>query len=101
MMIAKAVGARVIACASSATKRERLQDLGADIVIGSSAEDWGGQIWAATGKQGVDLMVDNTGAATWQSSIRATRPGGRVVTCGATSGYEVTEKSEERRVGKE
>lgn len=91
VLIAKAIGARVIACASSAAKRERLQELGADIVIDSSAEDWGGQIWAATGKQGVDLMVDNTGAATWQSSIRATRPGGRVVTCGATSGYEVTQ----------
>ena len=91
VLIAKAVGATVIACASSAQKRERLTELGADIVIDSSAEDWGAQIWKATGKQGVDLMVDNTGAATWQSSIRATKVGGRVVTCGATSGYEVTQ----------
>ncbi|QOR72877.1 zinc-binding dehydrogenase [Ruania alkalisoli] len=91
VLIAKAVGATVIACASSAEKRERLTELGADIVIDSSAEDWGAQIWKATGKQGVDLMVDNTGAATWQSSIRATKVGGRVVTCGATSGYEVTQ----------
>ena len=91
VMIAKAVGARVIACASSQAKRDRLTELGADIVIDSSAEDWGAQIWKATGKQGVDLMVDNTGAATWQSSIRATSPGGRVVTCGATSGYDVTQ----------
>lgn len=91
VLIAKAVGARVIACASSAEKRERLAELGADVLIDSSAEDWGAQIWKATGKQGVDLMVDNTGAATWQSSIRATRAGGRVVTCGATSGYEVTQ----------
>ncbi|SEE68947.1 zinc-binding dehydrogenase [Ruania alba] len=91
VLIAKAVGATVIACASSAEKRDRLTELGADIVIDSSAEDWGAQIWKATGKQGVDLMVDNTGAATWQSSIRATKVGGRVVTCGATSGYEVTQ----------
>ena len=91
VLIAKAVGARVIACASSAAKRDRLAELGADVLIDTSQEDWGAQIWKATGKQGVDLMVDNTGAATWQSSIRATAPGGRVVTCGATSGYEVTQ----------
>ncbi len=89
VLIAKAVGARVIALASSQEKRERLANLGADLCIDSSADDWGAQVWAATGKQGVDLMVDNTGADTWPQSIRATRPGGRVVTCGATSGYEV------------
>ncbi|WP_053206109.1 zinc-binding dehydrogenase [Jiangella muralis] len=91
VMIAKAVGATVIACAGSPDKLKRLAELGADIVIDSSADDWGAQLWKATGKQGVDLMVDNTGAATWQQSIRATKPGGRVVTCGATSGYEVTQ----------
>ncbi|MFC7405764.1 zinc-binding dehydrogenase [Georgenia alba] len=91
VMIAKAIGARVIACASTPAKRDRLTELGADVVIDSSASDWGAQIWKATGKQGVDLMVDNTGAATWQDSIRATRAGGRVVTCGATSGYDVTQ----------
>jgi len=91
VLIAKAVGARVIALASSADRRRRLLDLGADLCIDSSAEDWGAQVWAATDKQGVDLMVDNTGADTWPHSIRATRPGGRVVTCGATSGYDVTQ----------
>jgi len=91
VMIAKAQGARVIAGAGTEAKRQRLLQLGADVVIDTSSEDWSAQIWKATGKQGVDLMVDNTGAATWQGSIRATRPGGRVVTCGATSGYEVTQ----------
>lgn len=90
VLIAKAVGATVIACAGSEEKRERLRELGADVLIDTSADDWGAQIWKATGKQGVDLMVDNTGAATWPHSIRATRAGGRVVTCGATSGYEVS-----------
>ncbi|MQA02674.1 MAG: zinc-binding dehydrogenase [Streptosporangiales bacterium] len=91
VLIAKAVGARVIALASSEQKLQRLGELGADVLIDSSKDDWGAQVWTATGKQGVDLMVDNTGADTWQHSIRATRPGGRVVTCGATSGYEVTQ----------
>src|SRR5699024_7689428 len=91
VMIAKAQGARVIAGAGTEAKRERLLQLGADVVIDTSSEDWSAQIWKATGKQGVDLMVDTTGAATWQGSIRATRPGGRVVTCGATSGYDVTQ----------
>ncbi|WP_298328709.1 zinc-binding dehydrogenase [Haloactinopolyspora sp.] len=91
VMIAKAAGATVIACASSQDKLKRLGELGADILVDTSSDDWGGQIWKATGKQGVDVMVDNTGAATWQQSIRATKPGGRVVTCGATSGYEVTQ----------
>lgn len=91
VLIAKAIGATVIACAGSQDKLGRLAELGADILIDSSASDWGARIWAATGKRGVDLMVDNTGAKTWQQSIRATRPSGRVVTCGATSGYEVTQ----------
>lgn len=91
VMIAKAVGATVIACAGSPDKLKRLGELGADILIDTSADDWGAQIWKATDKQGVDLMVDNTGADTWQQSIRATKSGGRIVTCGATSGYEVTQ----------
>lgn len=91
VLIAKAVGARVIALASSEQKLKRLGELGADVLIDSSKDDWGAQVWTATSKQGVDLMVDNTGADTWQHSIRATKPGGRVVTCGATSGYEVTQ----------
>src|SRR5699024_7443426 len=91
VMIAKAIGAKVIACASSQERLDKLAELGADICINTSEEDWGAQIWKATGKRGVDLMVDNTGAQTWQQSIRSTRAGGRVVTCGATSGYEVTQ----------
>src|SRR5690606_9515760 len=62
VMIAKAAGATVIACASSQDKLKRLGELGADILVDTSSDDWGGQIWKATGKQGVDVMVDNTGA---------------------------------------
>lgn len=90
VLIAAAHGARVIACASSPERLQRLAELGADVCVDTSRDDWGARIWEETGKKGVDLMVDNTGADTWAHSIRATKPGGRVVTCGATSGYEVT-----------
>ncbi|WP_016699366.1 zinc-binding dehydrogenase [Actinoalloteichus spitiensis] len=91
VLIAKAIGARVIACASSREKLDRLTELGADVVVNSREEDFSARIWRETGKRGVDVMVDYTGADTWAGSIRATRPGGRVVTCGATSGYEVSQ----------
>jgi alcohol dehydrogenase len=65
-----------------------LQELGADLVIDSTQEEFGKRVWQATGKVGADLVVDYTGKATWPSSIRCTRKGGRIVTCGATTGFE-------------
>ena len=54
----------------------------------TSEDDWGSKVWAATGKRGVDVVVDYSGQATWPTSIRSLAHGGRLLTCGATSGYE-------------
>lgn len=89
LQLAKLAGARVIACAGSDAKLERLAALGADVLVNSREQDFSAAIWRETDKQGVDVMVDYTGADTWPRSIRATRDGGRILTCGATSGYDV------------
>ena len=60
--------------------------LGAEVAVDYRAEDVPKRVLAETGGAGVDLAVDNVGAATWGQSLRAVRRGGRVVTCGATTG---------------
>ncbi|MGN9847306.1 zinc-binding dehydrogenase [Nonomuraea sp. H19] len=90
VLIAKALGCKVIACASTDAKLEWLAEIGADVLVNTTREDFSARIWAETGRHGADVVVDFTGADTWAGSIRATRPGGRVLTCGATSGYDVT-----------
>jgi alcohol dehydrogenase len=88
VQIAKLAEATVYAGASSPAKLERLRELGADHVLDTTTEDWGKELWAATAKRGVDVVVDYTGRATWPTSIRSLAHGGRLLTCGATSGYE-------------
>lgn len=90
VQIARLAGARVFAAASSAGKLDRLRTLGADELIDTSDPDWGREVWQRTGRRGVDVVVDYSGQATWPTSIRSLRKGGRIVTCGATSGYEAT-----------
>src|SRR5205807_5755543 len=80
--------APVYAGSGSPEKLERLCELGADHLIDTSDDDWGKRLWQATGKQGVDVVVDYSGQATWPTSIRSLAHGGRLLTCGATSGYE-------------
>ncbi|HEV8474103.1 MAG TPA: zinc-binding dehydrogenase [Methylomirabilota bacterium] len=87
VQIAKLCGARVIVTSSSDAKLERARALGADVGINYTTHpDWAKQVFEATGKRGVDLVVENVGAATWKDSIRSLKGGGRLVTCGATSG---------------
>lgn len=88
VQLAKRAGVCVIACTSSAEKARRLLDLGADEVVDMSVEEFSGGVWRLTGKRGADVVIDYTGRETWPGSIRCTRKGGRVVTCGATTGYE-------------
>ena len=88
VQIGKLAGATVYAGSSSAAKRARLTELGADAVIDTSAVDWGRQLWQLTGKQGVDMVVDYSGKDTWPTSVRSVKKGGRILTCGATSGFE-------------
>lgn len=88
VQIAKLAGATVIAAAGSDSKLEKLKELGADYLINYNKEDFSKETWRITGKKGADVVVDYTGKETWPKSIRACKKGGRILTCGATTGYE-------------
>lgn len=87
VQIAKLCGARVIVTSSSDAKLDKARRLGADVGINYVTEpDWTKAVFEATAKRGVDVVIENVGAATWKQSIRSLKGGGRLVTCGATSG---------------
>ncbi len=86
MLLCKLAGARVIVTSSSDGKLERACGLGADVGVNYSREDVLGAVMAATDGRGVDVTLENVGRATWPVSLRATVRGGRIVTCGATTG---------------
>ena len=88
VQIAKNAGARVWGVTSSEAKREKLFELGCDHVIDSSTTDFSREVWRLTGKKGVDLVINYTGGDTWVPSIRSIRKHGRLVTCGATAGFD-------------
>jgi NADPH:quinone reductase-like Zn-dependent oxidoreductase len=87
VQIARARGARVFAT-SSAAKMERTRALGAEVVFDHYASDFAREARAATDGRGVDIVIEHVGQATWDRSVRALARGGRLVTCGATSGHE-------------
>jgi len=91
LQLARLTGARVIATASTEEKCARLREIGAHFVLNHSREDVVRRIKELTGKRGVDLVVDYIGKDTWGRSIQVVRRGGRIVTCGATSGYDPAE----------
>ena len=84
--IGKALGCTVIATAGSAEKVERARALGADHVINYREDRFEGVVRKLTRKRGVDVVFEHTGADTWAGSLLCLRRGGRLVTCGATSG---------------
>jgi NADPH:quinone reductase-like Zn-dependent oxidoreductase len=89
LQIAKLAGSRIIVVGSNAEKLEKARALGADLLIDRSRdEDWSKAAFMATGKRGVDVVVDNVGT-TFMSSLRALRKGGRLLTVGSTAGPEV------------
>ncbi|HEY0169973.1 MAG TPA: zinc-binding dehydrogenase [Pyrinomonadaceae bacterium] len=88
IQIAKLRGARVIATAGSEEKRERARALGADEVVDYTREDWPKEVRRLTGRQGVDVVFEHTGAETWPGSVMSLKRDGRLVTCGATSGFD-------------
>jgi len=90
VQLAKTARARVIATARGEEKCARARSLGADEVIDSTVEDVARRVKALTDGRGVDLVIEHVGVATWESSVRALRTGGRLVTCGATSGFDAT-----------
>lgn len=86
VQIARLAGARVIATTSTAEKEKRLRELGAEEVVNYRAQDWGKEVWRLTGKRGVDLALDSVGKATFMTTLRCMRRGGRVLVCGGTTG---------------
>ena len=88
VQLAKAAGATVIACGSSDEKLELLKQIGADHLINYSKEDFSKRAWELSGKKGVDVIINYTGGDTWVPSIRSLRHQGRLLTCGATAGFD-------------
>jgi NADPH:quinone reductase-like Zn-dependent oxidoreductase len=88
VQLGKRIGGRIIACTSSEAKARRLADLGADHCVVVADGQFGRAVWELTDKRGADVVVDYSGKDTWPQSVRALRRGGRLVCCGATSGYE-------------
>jgi NADPH:quinone reductase-like Zn-dependent oxidoreductase len=87
IQIGKLLGARVFATASTDAKLSKAKSLGADETINYQQEDFLDAVKRLTGKRGVDVVFEHTGEVTWERSIRSLTRGGRLVTCGATSGY--------------
>jgi NADPH:quinone reductase-like Zn-dependent oxidoreductase len=88
IQVAKLRGARVFTTASSDEKLAHARELGADETINYTSSDWPKEVRRLTDRKGVDVVVEHTGAATWPGSIASLKPNGRLVTCGATSGYD-------------
>lgn len=86
IQIARLHGASVIAVAASDEKLERARALGAEFTINRTAVDVLEEVRRLTSTRGVDIVVEHVGEATWETSVRALARGGRLVTCGATSG---------------
>src|SRR6266513_5032534 len=90
LRIAKHLGAHVIVTSSDDAKLAAAKDLGADVTLNHRTQKVAQEVRALTSKRGVDVVVENVGAATWDDSLRCLRRGGRLVTCGATTGPDVT-----------
>ncbi len=88
IQIAKLLGARVIATASTDEKLQRARALGADDVINYRTSELVAEVKRLTGRRGADVVVEHVGAATFSKSVVAAARGGRIVTCGATDGFE-------------
>jgi len=88
IQIAKLHGAQVIATAGSDAKVARALALGADHAINYATQDFVAQVKKLTGKRGADIVIEHVGGEVMAKSVVATASGGRIVTCGATAGYE-------------
>jgi NADPH:quinone reductase-like Zn-dependent oxidoreductase len=98
VLLAKMLGAEVIACASSAEKLSRLKAMGADEAIDYTKTDWSkwavetyGKPQRRTHDGGVDVVINFTGGDTWVPSLRCLKRGGKLLVCGATAGYDPKE----------
>lgn len=98
VLLAKKLGAEVIACGGSEEKCDALKKLGADQVINYQTTDFVKWVYGHYGKPerrvykgGVDVLVNFTGGDTWTKSLKAVKRGGQILVCGATAGYDPKE----------
>ncbi len=98
VLLAKMLGAEVIACASSADKIQRLKDLGSDHVINYKDTDFSKWAIEKFGKPqrrnyegGVDVVINFTGGDTWAPTLKCVKRGGKILVCGATAGFDPKE----------
>jgi NADPH:quinone reductase-like Zn-dependent oxidoreductase len=90
IQIAKKIfGGTVITTAGSEEKLEKARQLGADYTIQHYQQKIGDEVRRITGKEGVDIVLEHVGKATWAESMKSLKPGGTLVTCGATTGPEI------------
>jgi NADPH:quinone reductase-like Zn-dependent oxidoreductase len=92
LAIAKRAGATVLVTSSSDAKLERARELGADHTLNYTSSEVWREVRRLTEKRGVDVVVETVGKATWNDSLRSAAKGGRIVTCGATSGPDPEEE---------
>ncbi len=88
IQIAKFFAARVITTAGSDEKLGKAKELGADHLINHKTQKIRDEVRRITNKRGVDVVFEHVGTATWDDSLASLAPGGRLVTCGATTGYD-------------
>ena len=88
IQIARLFQCRVIATAGGEAKLEKASALGADHVIDHYRQDIAAEVKKITARRGVDVVVEHVGHATWTKSLESLTPGGRLVTCGATTGFD-------------
>jgi alcohol dehydrogenase len=95
VLLSKMIGCEVVACGSTGDKLRALKDWGADHVINYREKDFVREVWGLYDKPhrrkytgGVDVAINFTGGDTWAQSFKATKRGGKILTCGATAGYD-------------
>src|SRR5690349_851896 len=88
IQIAKMLGAEVITTAGDERKLAKARELGADHTIDHYEQKIADDVRRITNKAGVDVVFEHVGQATWLDSVRSLKPGGTLITCGATTGYE-------------
>jgi NADPH:quinone reductase-like Zn-dependent oxidoreductase len=88
IQIARMTGARIFATIGKESKREKALELGADVVFNHNDVDFAEEIRRLTDRRGVDVVLEHVGESTWKQSLASLAVGGRLVTCGATTGTQ-------------
>jgi NADPH:quinone reductase-like Zn-dependent oxidoreductase len=89
IQVAKLFQATVITTAGNEQKMDKARELGADYVINHYQQNISDEVRKITKREGVDIVVEHVGTATWEHSLKSLKPGGTLVTCGATTGPQI------------